>query len=418
MNKIRVAILLYSLLLCKTKAEQDFQFLEQKQSKTTNRARFLDVTFSDDEDDYYEDPRFPIRMPTATASFGSPPTPSRTSSRSVLPTPSPSPTFVPSLTPTTTPTARLVPPSAIQIQLESVTDGVPDEGLVYTLSMTGGAVSVSLIVIAVFFVIHRERQKRHKALSEKERETKDISHRQSRSWSSEDSAAVCAGSSDYRTRSAVERIRTENPGTSADEIKRLAQIAALHSNMSSFILPSHPQPFAYLSRKQQTSDDLVANDLNLPSTETNTYTHTQMIFGGEELVGTLRFQFPTLVRVSRDEEAREELWQRNLGARRISNERESPIDSGIEERGSENESLESEHSKGVWVVINERISTEDANNSLSVAEEENQIRCSLPRTVLNGHSSELEEEDEVGEGEEGADINLPGQATYLSSAFD
>jgi hypothetical protein len=122
--------------------------------------------------------------------------------------------------------------------------------------------------------------------------------------------------------------------------------------------------------------------------------------------------------VSRDEEAREELWQRNLGARRISNERESPIDSGIEERGSENESLESEHSKGVWVVINERISTEDANNSLSVAEEENQIRYSLPRTVLNGHSSELEEEDEVGEGEEGADINLPGQATYLSSAFD
>jgi len=409
-------MLLYSLLLllCKSKAkaERDFQFREQL--KLPSRARFLDVTFSDDEDDYYEDPRFPIRMPTATASFGSPPTPSRTSSRSVLPTPSPSPTFVPSLTPTTTPTARLVPPSAIQVQLESVTDGVPDEGLVYTLSMTGGAVCVSLFFVAVIFVIQKERQKRHKASIEKEIETKDISHMQSRSWSSEDSAAVCAGTSDYRIRSAAERIRTENPGTSDDEIKRLAQIAALHSNTSSFILPSHPQPFAYLSRKQQTSDDLVANDLNLPSTETNTYTNTQMTFGGEELVGTLRFQFPTLVRVSRDEEAREEMRQTNLGARRISNERASPIDSGIEERESENESLESEHSKGVWVVINERISTEDANNSVSVAEEENRF----PRTVLNGHSSELEQEDEVGEKEEGANINLPGQATFRSSAFD
>jgi hypothetical protein len=50
---------------------------------------------------------------------------------------------------------------------------------------------------------------------------------------------------------------------------------------------------------------------------------------------------------------------------------------------------------------------------VSVAEEENRF----PRTILNGHSSELEEEDEVGEGEEGA-INLPGQATFRSSAFD
>jgi hypothetical protein len=362
----------------------------------TVSARVLDVTSISEEDNYdddsYDDPKFPIHMPTSTASYGSPPTPSRTPSRSILPTPSPSKTFVPSHTSSSTPSARLIPESAIQIQLESITNGVPDAGIVYILSMSGGGVVAVSFIIALVSILRRERQKQRKFEKEKEQNISGLPRSQRRSWSSEDSAAICAGASDYRVRAAAERIQNENPKIPFDEITRLAHIAALHSNTSSFIMSSQPQPFAYLTRQQQ----MTTSDSNsfLPLGETMT-THTQGQFlGDDSLEGTLRFQFPTFVRVSRDTSVQREKGHTQKSSR----------DSEIKETESEYESHESEHSRGVWVVIDERISAEDINsNSLNRNDKMQGSMC-----VLGKQFSESEKDD--------PNVVLPGQNSFRSSS--
>jgi hypothetical protein len=355
----------------------------------TVSARVLDETSISEEDNYdddsYDDPKFPIHMPTSTASYGSPPTPSRTPSRSILPTPSPSKTFVPSHTSSSTPSACLIPESAIQIQLESITDGVPDAGIVYILSMSGGGVVAVSFIIALVSMLRRERQKQRKFEKEKEQNISGLPRLQRRSWSSEDSAAICAGTSDYRVRAAAERIQNENPEIPFDEIKRLAHIAALHSNTSSFIMPSQPKPFAYLTRQQQMTTTDSNSSLLLGETMT-THTHA--------LEGTLRFQFPTLVRVSRDTSVQREKGHTQKSSR----------DSEIKERESEYESHESEHSRGVWVVIDERISAEDINsNSLNRNDKMQGSMC-----VLGKQFSESEKDD--------PNVVLPGQNSFRSSS--
>jgi hypothetical protein len=200
-----------------------------------------------DDDEY--DPRIWIRMPTATASYGSPPTPSRTPSTTVRPTPTPSPTFVPSQSSSTTPTSRLVPPSTLQGQVENITDGgIPDTNVLHILSLTGaGVVGVSLI-IAIGVVINQERQKRT-LVKHKRQLLKRIRETHSQTWTNEDAAVVCKGTSKYRLYAAANKIRSENPVMSTIELKRIAQVSALHSNMASFLLPSAPQQFAYFKRR-------------------------------------------------------------------------------------------------------------------------------------------------------------------------
>jgi hypothetical protein len=300
-----------------------------------------------DDDEY--DTRIWIRMPTATASYGSPPTPSRTPSTTVRPTPTPSPTFVPSQSSSTTPTSRLVPPSSLQVQVENITDGgIPDTNLLHILSLTGaGVVSVSLF-IAIGVVINQERQK--KIVGKQKRQIlKRIRETHSRTWTNEDAAVVCKGTSEYRHYAAANKIRSENPDISTIELEQLAQVSALHSNMASFLIPSVPQQFAYFTRRLS----IPKISIKMIDMETNIRVDTM------KQKSLLSFRLPALPRDEGLENCNsngreDEIGTNEFGAERLVGRQSEHLSvDRIEEQ-------ESNHSNRVWVDIDDKhISSED-----------------------------------------------------------